>query len=178
MNKQMKKHSKFLSLLLRHRPEAIGLELDENGWALIEDLINKTQDQDTPLTHEIIREVTDTNEKKRFAISDDGLLIRANQGHSIDVDVELEEAVPPDVLKHGTGEKNVQSILKQGLSKQQRHHVHLSVDAETATQVGGRHGKPHIFTIDAKRMHEDGIKFFVSKNGVWLTDYVDPKYIQ
>lgn len=172
-----KKISKFLSLILRHQPETIQLKLDENGWADVGELITKSAKGRMYFTFEDLEEVVETNNKKRFAFNDDKTKIRASQGHSIDIDLALKIIQPPDFLYHGTAEANISSILEKGIEKRTRQHVHLSADKETATKVGMRHGKPFILTIRTKEMHKDGIPFYLSANGVWLTDFVDAKYI-
>lgn len=172
-----KKISKFLSLILRHQPESIGLKLDENGWADVEELRAKSAGKRMFFTLKELDEVVETNNKKRFAFNEDKTMIRANQGHSIDIDLALEAIQPPDFLYHGTAEANISSILEKGIEKRSRQHVHLSADKETATKVGMRHGKPVILTIRTGKMHEDGLPFYCSANGVWLTDFVDTKYI-
>ena len=168
--------SKYISLILRHKPEVIGISLDEHGWAVVDDLIkgvNKTHPLDMATLERIVAE----DEKQRYSFNEDKTLIRANQGHSIPVDVELQEVVPPDVLFHGTGIKYKGSIDAQGLIPKSRLYVHLSPDAETARKVGQRHGKPVIYTIDAAAMHADGYRFFRSVNGVWLTKEVPKEYL-
>lgn len=175
--KERKRKSKFLSLILRHRPEIIGLALDDNGWASVEELLSKAPRGHISLSFEELKEVVDNNDKKRFAFSDDFRKIRANQGHSLTVDLKLEEKTPPGLLYHGTAVQNLDSIKGQGLIKGQRHHVHLSADKETALKVGGRHGKPVILTISAMNMYQSGIKFYQSENGVWLTDNVAVQFI-
>ncbi len=169
--------SKFISLILRHRPEAIGIALDEHGWANVDELIAgvcKTH----PLDRELLEEIVRTDEKQRYSFNEDKTLIRANQGHSIPVDVELEEVQPPEYLYHGTGEKYASSIEKQGLISKSRLYVHLSKDYETAKKVGSRHGKPVVYRIQAQRMSEAGIVFFRSVNGVWLTNRVSVQYLE
>ena len=168
--------SKFISLILRHKPEVIGITLDEHGWVLVDDLIsgvNKTH----PLDMETLERIVAEDEKQRYSFNEDKTLIRANQGHSIPVDVELPEMVPPDVLYHGTGVKYKESIDKQGLIPKSRLYVHLSGDIETAKKVGQRHGKPVIYIIDTAAMHADGHRFFRSVNGVWLTKTVPVRYL-
>ncbi|WP_284462644.1 RNA 2'-phosphotransferase [Chryseobacterium sp.] len=174
---EIKKISKFLSLILRHQPESIGLNLDENGWADVEELRTKSAKKRMHFTLEELDEVVETNNKKRFAFNDDKTKIRASQGHSIDIDLALEALQPPEFLYHGTAETNISSILEKGIEKINRQHVHLSADKETATKVGMRHGKPIILTIRTGKMHEDGLFFYQSANGVWLTEFVDSKYI-
>lgn len=169
--------SRFISLILRHRPDTIGITLDEHGWANVEELISgisKTQ----PITMEILEEIVSTDNKQRYSFNEDKTLIRANQGHSIPVDVELEAITPPPVLYHGTGEKYVASIDAEGLIPKSRLYVHLSADAETANTVGARHGKPVVYIINAKQMHNDGYVFFRSVNGVWLTKSVPVLYLE
>lgn len=174
---EKKKISKFLSLILRHQPETIHLKLDENGWADIEELREKSARNKINFTLEELDEVVETNNKKRFAFNEDKTKIRANQGHSIDVDLALTPQQPPEYLYHGTAEINIPSILEKGIEKRSRQHVHLSSDKETATKVGMRHGKPMILTIRTGLMFQEGIEFYLSENGVWLTDFVDAKYI-
>lgn len=168
--------SKFVSLILRHKPETIGIQLDEHGWANVEELIAgicKTRE----FNREILEEIVRMDSKQRFTFNEDKTKIRANQGHSISVDVELSEAIPPETLWHGTGEKYVAFIDQQGLIPKGRLYVHLSSDAATATKVGSRHGKPVLYIVKTKEMHDDGYKFFLSKNGVWLTKEVPVKYL-
>ena len=168
--------SRFISLILRHKPEEIGITLDEHGWADVQALIegvNKTH----PLTMELLEEIVRTDEKGRYSFNEDHTLIRANQGHSIPVDVELKETAPPEILYHGTGEKFTASIDRIGLIPKSRLYVHLSKDRETAVTVGKRHGKPVVYTVDAARMHADGYAFYCSANGVWLTKEVPIKYL-
>ena len=168
--------SKFVSLILRHKPETIGIQLDEHGWANVEELIAgifKTREFNREMLEEIVR----TDSKQRFTFNEDKTKIRANQGHSIPVDVELPEVVSPDRLWHGTGEKYVASIDQEGLISKNRLYVHLSTDAATVTKVGSRHGKPVLYIVKTKEMHDDGYEFFLSKNGVWLTKEVPVKYL-
>lgn len=174
--KDSKKVSKFLSYVLRHRPESISLKLDQEGWALIDEVI-KNSSSDMFLTKTLIVDVVRTSDKQRFKISDDGLKIRANQGHSINVDLKLSERAPPDVLYHGTATRFLHSIMQDGLKARSRQFVHLSIDIGTAKLVGQRHGKPVILKIDAKQMTEDGCSFFLSDNLVWLTSSIPSRYI-
>lgn len=178
-SKQLNKVSQFLSFVLRHKPDAIGLELDPNGWANIDDLISKANASSEPanLDRALIQEVVDTSDKKRFIISDNGQNIRANQGHSVNVDLQLKPVVPPEFLYHGTATRFLDSILQEGLKPQQRQHVHLSTDIETATAVGQRYGKPVILKIKALLMHEQGFVFYRSENGVWLIKEVPTAYL-
>ena len=169
--------SKFLALILRHKPEVIGITLDEHGWAKTEELIEgiaKTRKFDMDMLEEIVR----TDNKQRYAFNEDKTMIRANQGHSVKVDVQLQETKPPETLWHGTAEKYVASIDKQGLRPKSRLHVHLSKDRETAVEVGKRHGTPVIYTVKTGEMYRDGYKFYRSQNGVWLTEIVPAKYLQ
>ena len=171
----LKKISKYLSFILRHQPDSIGLELSDEGWASIEELIGKTRK--FKLTKELINTVVETNDKKRFLISEDGERVKANQGHSIEVNLELEPVTPPEVLLHGTAERFLESILREGLTKQRRHHVHLSETQKTALSVGARYGKPVLLKVDSEQMHRDGFEFFKTENNVWLVDYVPTKYL-
>ena len=170
--------SKFLSFVLRHEPQAIGLALDRQGWANIDELIEKARPRGMALTRELIAEVVATSDKQRFAIDDTGERIRANQGHSVGVDLGLEPANPPPVLFHGTAEATVPAIRAEGLKPGQRQHVHLSPDEQTAIKVGSRHGKPVVLRIAAGRMQGQGHVFFLSTNGVWLTDCVPAEFIE
>ena len=173
----LKDTSKFMSLILRHKPEVIGISLDEHGWANVDDLITgiaKTQDFNMDILEEIVRE----DEKQRYSFNEDKTLIRANQGHSIPVDVELEVLEPPAELWHGTGEKYVASIDEQGLIPKSRLYVHLSKDKDTAVKVGKRHGNPVLYIVKAGEMYRDGYQFYLSKNGVWLTKQVPVKYLE
>ena len=169
--------SRYISLILRHKPETIGITLDEHGWANVDELIagvNKTH----PLTMELLREIVRSDEKQRYSFNEDETLIRANQGHSIPVDVELPELEPPEVLYHGTGQKYVGSIDRQGLISKSRLYVHLSTDRETAVRVGRRHGVPVVYAIQTSAMFRDGYLFYRSVNGVWLTKEVPVKYLE
>ena len=175
----LKSTSKFLSLVLRHRPEIVGMQLDPEGWLPIDELIENSNRRGRAITLELLHEVVANCEKKRFALSEDGLRIRANQGHSVrDVELNLQAVVPPSVLFHGTVEAFLGSIRAQGLLKRSRNHVHLSADIETAKKVGSRRGKPVILTIESKAMHDAGHTFYLSANGVWLTDAVPVKFIE
>jgi putative RNA 2'-phosphotransferase len=169
--------SKFLSFILRHKPGAISLELDHAGWARIEDLIKCAADHGRLLDEPLIRRVVETNDKRRFCISRDGKKIRANQGHSIGIDLGLTPKQPPRFLFHGTAEKHLASILKSGLHPAKRQHVHLSPDVKTAVKVGRRHGKPVVLEIAAGFMYTDGRVFYISENGVWLTGPIEPNFI-
>jgi len=171
------KEGKFISLVLRHRPETIGIKLDENGWADVGELLQGLEKSNHKISMDTLEEIVATNDKKRYSFNEDKTKIRANQGHSINVDLNLKEQTPPSILYHGTAEGSLDNIKKIGLTKRDRNHVHLSLDVETAIKVGKRHGNPIILTIDAKNMHRDGYKFYLSENGVWLTEYVPVKYI-
>jgi putative RNA 2'-phosphotransferase len=170
--------SKFLSLVLRHKPEAAGIALDENGWVNVDELLSGCKKHGHPLTLEQLLEVVETNDKKRFALNENGTKIRASQGHSVEVDLKLEAKMPPTVLYHGTATRFMGLIEKEGLKKMTRQHVHLSATQETAQKVGARHGKPIIYTVDAAKMHQDGFTFFLSENGVWLVDSVPMEYLK
>jgi putative RNA 2'-phosphotransferase len=169
--------SKFMSFVLRHKPEAIGLALDTQGRTSIEQLIDRANAAGTKVDREALLRVVETSDKKRFSLSPDGLRIRAAQGHSVTVELGSLEREPPPVLYHGTATRFVESILSQGLKPQGRQHVHLSPDEATAWSVGKRHGKPIIFRVDAPAMHAEGFKFFISDNGVWLTNEVPPQFL-
>lgn len=177
MNEPTTKASKFLSLVLRHQPESIGISLDESGWASIADLIEKSREARVFLSVDLIRKIVTSSNKMRFSISADGLRIRANQGHSVDIDLGLEAAEPPLLLYHGTATRNLASIRGQGLIKGNRQYVHLSLSRETAVTVGKRHGKPVVLIIEAGSMHKHGFEFYLSANGVWLTEHVPPEYV-
>ncbi|XZE44172.1 RNA 2'-phosphotransferase [Pirellulaceae bacterium SH467] len=178
-SKRLTSISKFLRLVLRHQPEVIDMKLEPEGWLLIDELIENANRKGNELSLELLHDVVASCEKKRFSLSDDGLKIRANQGHSVpDVELNLEAVVPPFVLYHGTVAAFLDSIREQGLLKRSRNHVHLSADMETAHRVGARRGKPVILTILSKAMHESGQKFYLAANGVWLTDAVPAQFLQ
>ncbi|MEW7291740.1 RNA 2'-phosphotransferase [Aquimarina sp. 2304DJ70-9] len=170
--------SKFLSLILRHDPVKIGLQLDENGWADVNELLNKTQKHQPNLDIDLLNKIVETNDKRRFAFNEDCTRIRANQGHSIKIDLEYNPKQPPEFLYHGTVAKFMDAIREKGLLKMSRHHVHLSEERDTATKVGARRGKPFILTIRSGAMYANGAEFFQSDNGVWLTDNVESEYIE
>jgi putative RNA 2'-phosphotransferase len=170
--------SKFLSYVLRHKPDAVGIELDPAGWTSISELIAQCNAHGNAITRELLDAIVRTDSKGRYAISEDGLRIRANQGHSVEVELGYEQRQAPAVLYHGTPVRFLDSILKSGLDKMKRHHVHLSLDVATATTVGLRRGKPAVLKIDAHRMEQDGHVFYLSANGVWLTDRVPPEYLE
>lgn len=168
--------SRYISLILRHKPELIGISLDEHGWADVQELIAGIN-QKEPFTMAQLEEIVRTDQKQRYSFNEDHTLIRANQGHSIPVDVELAETEPPELLYHGTGEKYVASIDQQGLLPRSRLYVHLSGDRDTAVKVGSRHGKPVVYTVHAWQMVQDGYSFYWSVNGVWLTKEVPAQYL-
>lgn len=170
--------SKFISLVLRHDPAKIGLNLDPNGWANVDELLQKANRFGFHFDRPTLEKVVAENDKKRFAFSPDGTKIRASQGHSIDVDLQLEPVSPPEVLYHGTAERFQASILEQGLLPRSRQHVHLSKDRTTALNVGSRHGKPVVFIVRARQMELAGLKFYLSANGVWLTEHVPAEYLE
>ena len=170
--------SKFLSLILRHEPERVGLTLGDGGWVSVDALLACCAQARKPISLELLKEVVATNDKQRFAFSEDGLLIRANQGHSVSVDLGLEPSIPPDVLYHGTASRFLDSIWQEGLQKRARHHVHLTANLDVAIAVGQRHGKVVILEIDARQMHLDGHQFFQADNGVWLVDSVGVGYMR
>ncbi|TWD85751.1 putative RNA 2'-phosphotransferase [Variovorax beijingensis] len=178
MSKVLIETSKFLSYVLRHEPQSIGLSLDTEGWASVDALIAAAVQHGRTLDRPLIEQVVTTSEKKRFALSADGSSIRAVQGHSADsVAISFEEKAPPAVLYHGTATRFLESIRAQGLLPGSRHHVHLSEDVQTATNVGRRYGKPVVLAIAAGAMHDQGIKFFQAQNGVWLTTHVPPCFL-
>ncbi len=176
-NIDLESASKYISLILRHKPETIGITLDEHGWANVDELI-KGISKTYPINMEILENIVATDNKQRYSFNDDKTLIRANQGHSIPVDVELPIANPPEVLFHGTGEKYVESIDEKGLVPKSRLYVHLSSDIETAVKVGSRHGRPVVYKILSGKMLQDGHVFYKSVNGVWLTKRVPVEYLQ
>ena len=176
-DKMLFTYGKFMSYVLRHQPDAIGLSVDEHGWASIDELIQLANAKGKKFTREILYEVVERNNKKRFVLSDDGSRIRAAQGHSIDIDLQLDEQKPPEILYHGTAKTSVKSINHSGLSSRSRNHVHLSLDEQTAKKVGSRHGNPVILVIKANEMWQAGYKFYLSENGVWLTEAVPAQFI-
>ena len=176
--KVKKKISKFLSLILRHSPDSIRLRLDENGWAEVEELIQKSAVKGMPFTSQELEVVVLTNDKQRFSYNEDKTKIRASQGHSVDIELQLEPMAPPEILYHGTVEKFLQSIRTEGLRKMERHHVHLSRDRETSEKVGSRRGTAIILVVRSGEMNRDGFEFYLSANGVWLTEQVPVKYIE
>ncbi len=178
MNRSLTRHSKLLSLILRHKPEIVGLQLDEYGWVNISDLIEALESNGHSISFELLEQIIQTSDKQRFAFNEEKTKIRANQGHSVSgVDLQLKEIQPPEALYHGTVEKFMTLIEESGLKKMKRQHVHLSETLETAKNVGSRRGKPIILNVQSGAMYRDGFKFYRSKNGVWLTDSVPYKYL-
>ncbi len=173
-----KNPDRFLSLILRHKPEEAHIELDKNGWTDVDILIENLDSLGYEINMDILENIVETNNKKRFSFNENKTKIRASQGHSVTIDLQLKAQTPPDVLYHGTVGKALSGIFKDGLKKVSRHAVHLSHETETATNVGSRRGSAIILVIDSKTMHADGIKFYKSDNGVWLVDEVPSKYIK
>lgn len=169
--------SKFLSLVLRHRPELLDISLDQNGWCDVNDLIDGMRRKGKLIDLKILKAIVESDNKQRYSFDDDHSKIRANQGHSMSVDLGLEEKEPPEFLYHGTVERFVESILEKGLIKGQRQYVHLSKDIETAQKVASRRGEGLILKISSRKMYRDGYKFYLSKNLVWLCDTVPREYI-
>ncbi len=170
---QHKKTSKFIALVLRHEPQAAGITLDRHGWADVDALC-----RGVGISRQVLEEIVATDEKQRYRFSPDGTMIRANQGHSVAVDLELSPLTPPELLYHGTVGKFLPSIRQQGLQRQSRQYVHLSPDPETAAKVGRRRGKPVVLLVHAGQMHRDGHCFYRAENGVWLTEEVPPAYLR
>ncbi len=177
-NPRLVKISKYLSKHLRHQPEQIGLVLGVGGWVSVEELLSACEKHSFPITRLELDEVVVNNDKKRFSFDATNTQIRANQGHSIEIDLQLEPAIPPAILYHGTSDQVVPSILDQGIGKMSRHHVHLSTEISIARNVGARHGRPVVFAVDTAKMHQDGYIFYCSDNGVWLVDHVPAEYLQ
>ena len=175
--KQIVSTSKFLSLVLRHKPEEVGIALDAHGWADVSALLHGMNDAGVPCDTELLEKIVRTDEKQRYSFNADHTQIRANQGHSVAVNLELTQTAPPEYLWHGTASRFLSSIMREGLKPMSRQYVHLSPDMETAYKVGLRHGKPVILQIAAQKMVQDGAVFFISENGVWLTAAVPPQYI-
>jgi len=176
-NRRLVTVSKFLSKHLRHAPEDLGLTLQTGGWVRVEDLLAGCEGANFRISWAELREVVEKNDKKRFSFDETGERIRANQGHSTEVDLQLTPRTPPDVLYHGTAVQSVADVLRTGLKRMSRHHVHLSTCVETATAVGKRHGRPVILRVDAAAMSRDGLTFYRSDNGVWLVDEIPPRYM-
>jgi putative RNA 2'-phosphotransferase len=177
-DKEIIRNSKFLSLVLRHEPERVGLKLSDAGWVGVDELLKAANNHGVSLTLDQLKHIVATSEKKRFAFSEDGLCIRASQGHSVEVDLQYPPQTPPEVLYHGTAERFLESIRQHGLKKMERHHVHLSAETKMTLQVGGRHGKPVLLTIRAGDMHRAGFVFRCSANVVWLVDHVPAEFIK
>lgn len=175
--KSDKEISKFMSLVLRHQPEKINVVLDENGWTDVAIFLSQMNTKGFSVDMKKLEEIISTNEKQRFALNDTKDKIRANQGHSVEIDLGLSPTEPPQILYHGTSQNAISSIKEQGITKQNRQHVHLSAQIETAINVGSRHGKVVVLTIKALEMHQNGEIFYISDNGVWLTDMIETKYI-
>jgi putative RNA 2'-phosphotransferase len=169
--------SKYLSKHLRHSPQKLGLTLQPGGWVPVDDLLAAAAGHGFPITYDELVECVETNDKQRFSFDETGDRIRANQGHSVAVDLHLEEKEPPEVLYHGTVERFLPAIMAEGLKKGKRHHVHLSKDVATARKVGARRGQPVVLQVEAGRMYRDGHHFFLSANGVWLADAVPAEYV-
>ena len=165
-------------MVLRHRPEAIGIQLDSNGWINVDELLTAMDRHGRTISRFELESVVRNNDKQRFAFSDDGIRIRANQGHSVLIDLGYEPAIPPEILLHGTPEYAVAAIKREGLKKMNRHHVHLHVDAKTTIEVGQRRGRPILLRVKAFEMHEHGFSFYVTPNHVWLVDEVPPEFIE
>lgn len=176
--KENKRISKFLSYVLRHNPDLITIELNANGWANVQELIEKSGTASVVFNFDVLKHIVETNNKKRFAFNDDFTMIRASQGHSVIIESGYIPQQPPEILYHGTAVKNLDAILANGLNKGTRLHVHLSSDIATAVSVGKRHGKPVVFKVMALEMYNDGFDFFLSDNNVWLTDNVPVKYLK
>jgi putative RNA 2'-phosphotransferase len=170
--------SKLLSLVLRHKPDTIGITLNEQGWTDVDILLQQLNKHGHRVTLSMLQQVVETNTKKRFSFNEDGRRIKANQGHSVEVELALEAKEPPSILYHGTAERSLDSIMKTGLDRRERHHVHLSENKDTAIDVGRRYGKPVLLVIDSNEMYKDGYQFYVTANNVWLTDHVPVKYLQ
>ena len=177
-DKETIRTSKFLSLILRHEPERVGLKLGDAGWVGVDELLQAVNANGVALTREQLQHIVATGDKKRYAFSEDGKRIRASQGHSIEVDLQYPPQTPPEILYHGTATRFLDAIRKDGLQRMERHDVHLSAETKVTLQVGGRHGKPALLTIRAGEMHRAGFVFRCSANGVWLVDHVPPQFIE
>jgi putative RNA 2'-phosphotransferase len=177
-DERMVRISKYLSKYLRHQPESLGLTLAPGGWVGVDDLLAACRRNGFAFSRAELDEVVARNDKQRFAFDPEGVRIRANQGHSVEVDLQLEPAEPPDVLYHGTGHGSAGAVEAEGLRKMRRHHVHLSGDVPTAQKVGARHGRPVVFAVDAAGMRRAGFTFYRSANGVWLVDEVPAEYLR
>lgn len=177
-NTRLVKISKYLSKHLRHQPERLGVTLASGGWVEVNALLAACKAHNFLVSRKELTEIVEQNDKRRFSFDSTGQMIRANQGHSVEVDLELVAVSPPPILYHGTAERSMESILRSGLRRMARHHVHLSKDIETAAKVGARHGKPVVLEVKACAMAEAGYKFYQSANGVWLTEDVPPEYLK
>ncbi|MEK7780908.1 MAG: RNA 2'-phosphotransferase [Verrucomicrobiota bacterium] len=177
-DQETKKASRFLSLILRHEPERVGLKLGDAGWVTIDELLEAVNRHGVVLSLDQLHHIVATNDKKRFAFSEDGLRIRASQGHSVEVDLQYPPQTPPEILYHGTATRFLDDIRQHGLQRMARHDVHLSAETKMTLQVGGRHGRPVLLTIRAGKMHRAGFVFRCSANGVWLVDHVPPQFIE
>ena len=175
---KLDKLSMFISLVLRHKPDAAGIALDEHGWANVEELLDGINNIGRKIDMGVLEEIVRTDHKQRYSFNEDKTLIRANQGHSIPVDVELKEEEPPEFLYHGTADRFIKAIMEEGLKPMSRLYVHLSKDIETAAKVGKRHGKPVILKVHSGQMCREGIRFYLSENGVWLTKKVEVRYLE
>ncbi len=178
MNRQHVQISKFLSYVLRHRPESVGLELDENGWVDVDELLEAARRNGRTISRVELERVVADNDKQRFSLDAQTNRIRARQGHSVEVDLNLQPVQPPELLYHGTVGRFLDAIREQGLLPGDRRQVHLSVDEPTARRVGERRGRPVILVVESGRMHSDGRSFYLSENGVWLTDFAPPEYLR
>ena len=172
------RYSKFLSLVLRHKPEEIGIQPDRQGWVPVDDLINKMTNYGKEIDLEMLEEIVQSNSKKRFAFSEDGSKIRASQGHSIEVELDYESKKPPAILYHGTAVQHIDSIYTSGIQARGRHQVHLSKDIQTAESVGRRHGQVRVLEVMAEEMYKEGFVFYKSANGVWLCDFIPVRFIR
>ncbi|UTW62161.1 RNA 2'-phosphotransferase [bacterium SCSIO 12741] len=178
MKSNNKQISKLMSLVLRHQPEYIGVQLDEEGWLSIDELLAGMKRKGIRVDRKLLEEVVRTNDKQRFKISEDGNYIRANQGHSIEVNLDFVSTTPPEILFHGTVDRFIPAIRKEGLKRMSRNHVHLSADMQTAQKVGSRRGKPVLLRIKAADLFASGQPFYLSHNGVWLTQNISPEFIE
>ena len=176
--KETVRTSKFLSLILRHEPERVGLKLGDAGWVGVDELLKAVNSHGVSLTLDELKHIVATSDKKRFAFSGNGRRIRASQGHSVEVDLQYPPQTPPELLYHGTATRFLDAIRQHGLQKMQRHDVHLSAETRVTLQVGGRHGKPVLLTIRAGDMYRAGFVFRCSANRVWLVDHVPPQFIE
>jgi putative RNA 2'-phosphotransferase len=172
------RYSKFLSFVLRHKPDELGITLDEAGWVDVRVLLEATALKGYLFTPELLDRIVREDQKQRYSFNEDRTKIRANQGHSVLVDLGLRPTAPPPILFHGTVDRFLDSIRAQGLLRGQRQHVHLSGDQDTASRVGSRRGEPVVLHVRAFEMHRDGLEFFISDNGVWLTEHVPSRYVE